>query len=63
LEQHERVFVAEQNRDAQLKSLLTLETSYPKEKMESILHYSGLPMPCRCIIEAVEQVGAKGVAA
>lgn len=63
LEQHDRVFVAEQNRDAQLKSLLTLETNYPKEKMESILHYSGLPMPCRCIIEAIEQVGAKGVAA
>ena len=46
-----------------LKSLLTLETNYPKEKMESILHYSGLPMPCRCIIDAIEQVGAKGVAA
>jgi len=63
LEQHERVFVAEQNRDAQLKSLLALETDYPKQKMESILHYSGLPMTCRCIIDAVEQASAKGEAA
>jgi 2-oxoglutarate ferredoxin oxidoreductase subunit alpha len=63
LEQHDRVFVAEQNRDAQLKSLLTLETDFPKARMESILHYSGLPMTSRCIIDAVEQAAAKGEAA
>jgi 2-oxoglutarate ferredoxin oxidoreductase subunit alpha len=63
LEQHDRVFVVEQNRDAQLKSLLTLETDYPKSRMQSILHYSGLPIPCQCIIEAIEQASAKGEAA
>lgn len=63
LEQHDKIFVAEQNRDAQLKSLLTLETDYPKRQMESILDYGGLPMTCRCIIEAVEQASAKGEAA
>jgi 2-oxoglutarate ferredoxin oxidoreductase subunit alpha len=63
LEQHERVFVVEQNRDAQLKSLLTLETDYPKSRMISVLNYSGLPIDCRCIIDAIEQAVAKGVAA
>ena len=63
LEEHDKVFVAEQNRDAQLKSLLTLETDYPKARMESILHYSGLPITCQSIIEAVEQASAKGEAA
>jgi 2-oxoglutarate ferredoxin oxidoreductase subunit alpha len=63
LEQHERVFVVEQNRDAQLKSLLTLETDYPKSRMISVLNYSGLPIDCRCIVDAIEQAVAKGVAA
>ena len=63
LEQHERVFVVEQNRDAQLKSLLTLETDYPKNRMISVLNYSGLPIDRRCIVDAIEQAVAKGVAA
>jgi len=33
--------VVEQNRDAQLRSLLTLETDVPKSKLHSILHYDG----------------------
>ena len=44
---HEKIFVVEQNRDAQLRSLLTLETDVPKSKLHSILHYSGLPMTRR----------------
>ena len=41
---HDKIFVVEQNRDAQLRSLLTLETDVPKSKLNSILHYGGLPM-------------------
>ncbi len=63
LHQHKRIFVVEQNRDAQLKSLLTLETDYPKERMESILHYSGLPIDRRCVVEAIEASVARGEAA
>jgi len=51
--EHEKIFVVEQNRDAQLKSLLTLETDVPKSKLRSILHYSGLPMTSKEIVEAV----------
>jgi 2-oxoglutarate ferredoxin oxidoreductase subunit alpha len=63
LHEHERVFVAEQNRDAQLKSLLTLETDFPKERMQSILSYGGLPMHCRSVMEAIEQSATQGEAA
>jgi 2-oxoglutarate/2-oxoacid ferredoxin oxidoreductase subunit alpha len=63
LEQHERIFVVEQNRDAQLKSLLMLETGYPAQRLESILSYGGLPMDCRCVVEALEGAAAQGAAA
>jgi 2-oxoglutarate ferredoxin oxidoreductase subunit alpha len=49
---HERVYVVEQNRDAQLASLLKLDL--PAEqivKLRSILHYNGLPMDARTITE------------
>jgi 2-oxoglutarate ferredoxin oxidoreductase subunit alpha len=63
LEQHEHVFVVEQNRDAQLKTLLLAETQHPPSRLQSILHYGGLPMDHRCVTEALEQHAARGVAA
>jgi len=63
LEQHERVFVVEQNRDAQLKTLLLAETQYPATRMQSVLHYGGLPMDHRCVMDALEQYAAQGEAA
>ena len=53
LADHERVFVVEQNRDAQLRSLLTLETAVEKAKLRSLLHYSGLPISSSFIVEGV----------
>jgi 2-oxoglutarate/2-oxoacid ferredoxin oxidoreductase subunit alpha len=49
---HERVYVVEQDRDAQLASLLKLDL--PAEqvvKLRSILHYNGLPIDARTITE------------
>jgi len=63
LDSHETIFVVEQNRDAQLRSLLVLETAVDKRKLRSILHYNGLPMPASCIIEGVNTALAKEVAA
>ena len=60
---HPTVFVVEQNRDAQLRSLLTLETAVEKKQLHSILHYDGLPMPASCIVEGINQLLARGVAA
>ena len=53
LASHEVVFVVEQNRDAQLRSLLTLETSVPKEKLRSILVYGGFPLSSRHVVDGV----------
>jgi 2-oxoglutarate ferredoxin oxidoreductase subunit alpha len=50
---HRLLFVVEQNRDAQLRSLLTLETTVEKAKLRSLLHYSGLPVSSRFIVEGV----------
>jgi 2-oxoglutarate ferredoxin oxidoreductase subunit alpha len=63
VEQHEHVFVVEQNRDAQLKTLLMAELQIAPSRLQSILHYGGLPMDYRCVSEALEQHAARGVAA
>ncbi|HVC45672.1 MAG TPA: 2-oxoacid:acceptor oxidoreductase subunit alpha [Terracidiphilus sp.] len=49
---HERVYVVEQNRDAQLLSLLKLDLPAEQAiKLRSILHYNGLPIDARTITE------------
>jgi 2-oxoglutarate ferredoxin oxidoreductase subunit alpha len=54
LESHEVNFIVEQNRDAQLRSLLTLETSVPVEKLESVRYYGGFPMSAHHVIAGVK---------
>jgi 2-oxoglutarate ferredoxin oxidoreductase subunit alpha len=53
-QKHDRVYVVEQNRDAQMASLIKLELS-PElgAKIRSILHYSGLPIDARFVTDAV----------
>ena len=53
LDAHETVFVIEQNRDAQLKTLLTLETGCAKEKLVSILYYGGQPLSKGHVLEGI----------
>ena len=53
LASHKLVFVVEQNRDAQFRSLLTLESSVEKSKLRSLLHYSGMPISSSFIVEGV----------
>jgi len=49
---HERIYVVEQNRDAQLESLLKLDLPADQvTKLRSILHYNGLPLDARTITE------------
>ncbi len=50
---HQLLFVVEQNRDAQFRALLTLETAVDKSKLRSLLHYSGLPICSSFIVEGV----------
>ena len=50
---HERVFVIEQNRDAQLRSLLTIELGVLRDHMTPILDYAGLPLAAHVVVQAV----------
>jgi 2-oxoglutarate ferredoxin oxidoreductase subunit alpha len=63
VEQHETIFVVEQNRDAQLRSLLILETNTDARKLVPVLHYSGMPIPSSCVVEGIcEHLSVKDVA-
>jgi 2-oxoglutarate ferredoxin oxidoreductase subunit alpha len=54
IDAHERVYVIEQNRDAQLRQLMKLELTPERcGKLRSVLHYSGLPIDARSVTEDV----------
>jgi len=55
LQHHETVFVVEQNRDAQMKALLTVEAGARSERLHSILHYKGMPIPSECVVQGIVQ--------
>ena len=59
IERHERVYVVDQNRDAQLLSLMRLEmTPEQISKLRSIRYYGGLPLDARTVTdEVVRQEG------
>jgi 2-oxoglutarate ferredoxin oxidoreductase subunit alpha len=63
IDDHDKLFVVEQNRDAQLKSLLCLECTVADEKLNEILHYNGLPLTAGFVLDAVNADMAKGEAA
>ena len=52
---HERVFVIEQNRDAQMKSLLMIELQADPHKLISILNYNGMPITADKILNDIEK--------
>lgn len=51
LEAHEINYIVEQNRDAQLRALLMLETPIAKDKLASVLVYGGFPLSSRHVAE------------
>jgi 2-oxoglutarate/2-oxoacid ferredoxin oxidoreductase subunit alpha len=50
---HDRVFVVEQNRDAQLRTLLIAENAVDPHKLIPVLHYDGMPITARFIAKAI----------
>jgi 2-oxoglutarate ferredoxin oxidoreductase subunit alpha len=50
---HEKVFVIEQNRDAQLKSMLMIEEGISPDKLISILNYDGMPITADFIFNQI----------
>jgi 2-oxoglutarate ferredoxin oxidoreductase subunit alpha len=60
VEQHERVYVVEQNRDAQMLSLLKLDLR-PElvTRLRSISHIHGLPLDARSITDEIMTMEGK----
>ncbi len=54
IDRHERVYVVDQNRDAQMKRLLAMELDGAQAaKLRSIRHYNGLPIDARSITDDI----------
>lgn len=64
---HEKVFVVEQNRDAQMRSLLVNELGIDPARLVPVLHYDGTPITARFVTRVIEahlaQAGATAGAA
>lgn len=54
LKDHKRIYVVEQNRDAQLRTLLINEAGGRAEQLVEVLHYNGMPMAATSVVSAVE---------
>jgi 2-oxoglutarate ferredoxin oxidoreductase subunit alpha len=52
---HDQIFLIEQNRDAQMRSLLVHECGIDPARFISILHYDGTPITARFIIAAITE--------
>jgi 2-oxoglutarate ferredoxin oxidoreductase subunit alpha len=50
---HDRVYVVEQNRDAQLRTLLLDTGKVDPQKIVSVLHYDGNPITARFIVNDI----------
>ena len=50
---HDKVFVVEQNRDAQMRSMLINELEVNPAKLVRVLHYDGTPITARFIIRNI----------
>jgi 2-oxoglutarate/2-oxoacid ferredoxin oxidoreductase subunit alpha len=54
IDRYKRVYVVEQNRDAQMLGLMRLELDAPRiAKLRSVLHYNGLPIDARSISDEI----------
>jgi 2-oxoglutarate ferredoxin oxidoreductase subunit alpha len=60
---HERIYVVEQNRDAQMAALLRMEYPQWAGRFRSILHYDGLPIDAQTVIDGVRSRERAEVAA
>ena len=50
---HDEVFVVEQNRDAQMRTLLTTDLMIAPARLTPILHFSGMPITARFVVREI----------
>jgi 2-oxoglutarate ferredoxin oxidoreductase subunit alpha len=54
VEKHQRIYVVEQNRDAQMLSLLKLDLKPSQTgKLRSVVHFNGLPIDARSVTDDI----------
>lgn len=53
IKEHEEVFVIEQNKDAQMRSMLMIELDIHPDKLVSILNYNGYPITSTFILDEI----------
>ena len=63
IQQHDVVYVVEQNRDGQLRTLLINDIEADQTKLVSLLHYNGMPINSGFVVDKVLEEIAKGRAA
>jgi 2-oxoglutarate ferredoxin oxidoreductase subunit alpha len=61
IESHDQIFVVEQNRDGQLRSLLVNELEIDPKKLTKIVHYDGTPISGRFITDEIARRAKKVV--
>jgi len=52
---HKQLFIIEQNRDAQLKSLMMIELGVDAKKLHSVLNFDGMPITANFIFGEIEK--------
>jgi len=55
ISEHDSVFVVEQNRDAQMRSLIVNECGIDPARLIPVLHYDGTPITARFIAHAISE--------
>lgn len=55
VQSHKQIFVIEQNRDAQLRSLMMIELGAEASKLHSVLNYDGMPITADNIVGQIEK--------
>jgi len=63
IDKHDVVYVVEQNRDAQLRTLLITDIDADQRKLVPVLHYNGMPMHAGFVVDRILEEIAKGQAA
>lgn len=56
VDEHDIIFVVEQNRDGQLRSLLLLETGVSPSKLSSICYYAGYPLSAHHVVQGIHSM-------
>jgi 2-oxoglutarate ferredoxin oxidoreductase subunit alpha len=63
LDRHDRIYVVEQNRDAQMSALLAMEFPDLAGRLRPVLHYDGLPLDAQTVVDGVRSGEREEVAA